>query len=184
MAEASKGAPQLKVVCGRPPSAPKERLAPEGGKQGAAALYAQLKDRLRAYVLSNRLNQSEAREKILETIVTEARHFRPLDLVDRLRARHPEIGRATLYRNLPILVASGVLQEGPTDPTGQCFYELTDSEHHDHLVCLDCGKIFEFHDATIEKRQESISRALRFAPESHRHVIYARCEYAQKKSKG
>ncbi len=120
---------------------------------------------------------------MLETIVYEARHFRVQDLLARLGRRHPEVGQATLYRNLPILVESGILQEGPTDADGQTFYEAAHEEHHDHIVCVDCRRIFEFHDEAIESRQVSVAKRLGFAPRDHRHVIYASCEYLAKRSK-
>jgi Fur family ferric uptake transcriptional regulator len=136
--------------------------------------------RLSNYVEEKNLNRSEARTKILETIVSEASHFRAQDFLELLRKRHPEVGKATLYRNLPILVECGVLQEGPQDSEGNKFYELADEDHHDHIVCLDCSKIFEFHDAVIERRQEAVTDHLRFKPQNHRHVIYASCEFLQK----
>ena len=64
--------------------------------------------RLSDFVSDQELNRSEAREKIIETIVNEARHFRVQDLLERLKKRYPEVGKATLYRNLPVLVESGI----------------------------------------------------------------------------
>lgn len=159
------------LPCGRP--LPK----PEREEETSEKLLEALTARLDSFVAERRLNRSEARGKILETIIFEARHFRPQDLLTRLGKRFPEVGKATLYRNLPVLVESGILQEGPTDSDGQSFYELADGEHHDHIVCSDCGKIFEFHDETIERQQESVTEAMRFSPKSHRHVVYAECDY-------
>jgi Fur family ferric uptake transcriptional regulator len=142
-----------------------------------------MKQRLDQYSTDKQLNRSEAREKILETIVKEVRHFRSLDLLERLAKRYPEVGRATFYRNLPIFVESGILKEGPTDSDGQVFYEICENEsdeHHDHIVCMDCGKIFEFHDDAIESRQSQVSKKMGFSAKKHTHVIYAECEYLKK----
>ncbi len=136
-----------------------------------------MSERLDAYVTEQKLNRSEAREKILATIVKEARHFRAQDLLDRLKQRYPEVGKATVYRNLPVLVASGVLQEGPIDKDGQAFYELADDDHHDHIVCVNCQHIFEFHDTAIENRQDVVANKLGFKPRAHKHVIYAECDF-------
>ncbi len=137
--------------------------------------------RLHAFVAQKKLNHSEAREKILETIVSEVRHFSPQDLLGHLQKRHPEVGKATLYRNLPILVESGIIQEGPMDSEGQTLYELSsEADHHDHIVCKDCKRIFEFHDHSIEKKQEHVSKKLGFTVQDHRHVIYASCDYFDK----
>jgi Fur family ferric uptake transcriptional regulator len=148
-------------------------------------LYERLKERLNSYSTQKALNRSEAREKILETIVSESRHFRPLDLLERLNKRYPEVGRATLYRNLPVFVESGILKEGPTDPDGQIFYELREDdrdEHHDHIVCLNCNQIFEFHDDTIEEKQAQVSKKMHFRAKKHTHVIYAECELLKNKT--
>src|SRR5688572_18976552 len=78
--------------CGRPTS-------PHSGSDlDADALLVQVLARLSAYSEKESLNRSEAREKILRTIVQEARHFTAIDLLERLAKRHPEVGKATLYR--------------------------------------------------------------------------------------
>jgi Fur family ferric uptake transcriptional regulator len=162
------------LPCGRPIPA---------DQHSVESLLEKLKARLEKYGVEKDLNRSEAREKILETIVNESRHFRSLDLLVRLGKRYPEVGKATLYRNLPIFVESGILKLGPTDSDGQIFYELAEDdaeEHHDHIVCLDCKRIFEFHDEVIEARQSQISKELGFAAKKHTHVIYAACKYKAK----
>lgn len=165
------------LSCGRPPAREPSESAAE-----TRVLLAALLKRLDGFVVSRGLNRSETRRKILETIVREARHFRALDLLERLAERHPEVGKATLYRTLPVLVESGLIQEGPTDSEGQVMYELADGDHHDHIVCLDCHRIFEFHDDEIEKRQEAVTSRLGFSTRSHRHVVYANCDFQTKKS--
>jgi Fur family ferric uptake transcriptional regulator len=164
-----------KLPCGRPIPAHDDHPGEDGPDPDQ--LFAKLRDQLTAFVDAKGLNRSEARVKILETIVREARHFRAQDLLGRLQKRHPEVGKATLYRNLPILVESGLIQEGPMDSQGQALYELAEHEHHDHIVCIDCRKIFEFHDETIEKRQTQIAKGMKFDLKRHHHVIYAECEY-------
>lgn len=159
------------LPCGRPtPAVHSSTLDDE-------SLFEDLIKQLEAYVTKKGLNRSEVRAKVLRTIIVEARHFRPQDLLNRIRVRFPEVGRATVYRTLPILVACGILEEGPTDPDGQNLYELKNTQHHDHIVCLDCSRIFEFNDPTIEKRQDVVSKHMGFVPKSHRHVIYAKCKY-------
>ncbi len=163
--------PQTHLPCGRPLI-----LEPEKA-QKSGDFSDKTRSALESYCETQGLNRSEAREKILETILAQPRHFTALDLLAELGRRHPEVGKATVYRNLPILVASGVLQEGPTDTEGHVLYELSGDDHHDHIVCLDCHAIFEFHDEAIEKRQERLTRKLDFEAGGHRHVIYASCRY-------
>lgn len=169
-------AKSLNLPCGRP--APASKSDPRESK----VLLTQMMGRLEKYINDQSLKKTEARGKILETIVYEARHFTALDLLAHLSKRHPDIGKATLYRNLPILVESGVIQEGPTDRAGQTLYELSDEEHHDHIVCLDCRNIFEFHDEMIEARQEQLAGKMSFALKDHRHVIFAACAFKKRSS--
>lgn len=133
-------------------------------------------ERLSQYLQSHALNQSESRNKIIEVILSEDRHFNSGDLVKWVQARYPSIGAATVYRNLPLLVNAEILQETLTDDQGQKVYEIADDDHHDHIVCLDCDQIFEFHDEAIEKAQDRVIRAQDFNPVRHRHVIYAHCQ--------
>ena len=141
-----------------------------------------LEQKLEAWVEANELNRSEARVKILRAIVAQPGHFRAGDVLEPLRGLYPEVGKATLYRNLPIFVECGILQEGPVDSDGQAFYEISDDDHHDHLVCLDCHQIFEFHEEKIEDLQSQAAKRLGFSVRSHRHVVYAACEMLKKKS--
>jgi len=160
--------------CGRP------SLPPLVDDHSPRELLKKLILQLNKYSSETKLNRSEAREKILEVIVSKASHFTAMDLLERLQKRHPDIGKATLYRNLPVLVESGILKEGPHDSNGQILYEISGDDHHDHIVCLDCKRIFEFHDNAIEKRQDQISANLGFTARDHRHVIYAACDYFKK----
>jgi Fur family ferric uptake transcriptional regulator len=149
----------------------------------AKAVYAAMKHKLESHVAAKKLKRSEARSKILNVIIGERLHFTAQDLVDRLRADHPEVGRSTLYRNLPIFIESGLIQEGPTDPKGEILYELSGGAHHDHIVCLDCRSIFEFHDASIEEKQTRLSKKRGFTAQDHRHVIYASCDLLKRPSR-
>lgn len=145
-------------------------------------LFDSLLKKLSAHVSEHGLKNSDVRIKVLETIVFEARHFTALHLLERLAVRHPDVGKATLYRTLPILLESGIIQEGPPDMQGQTLYELDDGSHHDHIVCLDCHHIFEFYDPSIEKQQDNIALELKFKAKSHRHVIYAECSLLRERS--
>jgi Fur family transcriptional regulator, ferric uptake regulator len=160
--------------CGRPLPRKSESF------QDVSLLLNQLTDKLSTFTTEKNLKKSETREKILTAIVRGPRHFTALDLLERLANRFPEVGKATLYRNLPVLVASGIIKEGPTNSEGQVLYELADDHHHDHIVCLDCSQIFEFHDEAIENRQDMVSDQLGFVPRTHRHVIYASCAFKDK----
>jgi Fur family ferric uptake transcriptional regulator len=164
------------LSCGRP--APTEAAVQTSSEQIRACLL-----RLDEYIKKEKLKKSDARAHIVRLIVQQVRHFTGPELVAEVLRVHPEIGPATVYRNLPILLESGIIQESLTGPEGQKVYELCEDAHHDHIVCIDCDRIFEFHEESIEKTQDRVARGLGFSPVSHKHVIYARCEFLTKAEK-
>lgn len=141
-----------------------------------------LTDKFEKFCNEKALRTSTARRKIVALIVKEFEHFTLPEVLSRLEKKHPEVGRATLYRTIPFLVAAGILQEGAKSREGLPLYELAKKKHHDHIVCLDCNEVFEFENETIEREQEKITHRNNFLPERHTHVIYAHCRlWADKK---
>lgn len=122
------------------------------------------------------LKQSSQRLRIAEVLLKEPAHFTIQEVAPKVRAEVEGTGLATLYRTIALLVSAGLLRETLTGDSGQTFYEVEDNHHHDHVVCLDCGHIFEFHDEEIEKLQDRVSSRLGFTPLHHRHVLYANCK--------
>jgi Fur family ferric uptake transcriptional regulator len=160
------------LPCGRP--IPKK---PETSRASANQSW---KTKLEAYLAENGLNQSEARNNLVELVLQQTEHFTVQELIKRLGEKFPQIGAATVYRNVPILVDVGVLKETLTDDSGQKFYEVAGDDHHDHIVCIDCHRIFEFHDERIERAQDQAAEAMSFHPVKHRHVVYASCAFRKK----
>ncbi len=165
------------LPCGRP-------SAPKGEVQKGARLE-EWKSKLEAYLTEKKLKNSEQRWKIAELILMTGGHLDAQTLVDRVKEQHPEIGAATVYRSIKLLQEASILKESLTDPSGRAVYEvlMDDDEHHDHIVCVDCGNIFEFHNDRIESLQNSIVREMDFAPIRHRHVIYVNCQYNKHNSR-
>ena len=120
------------LPCGRPAPAEQEHHEREH------LSLEEMTRRLEAFVAEKKLNRSEARARILDVIAVQSSHFSAQDLVERIQERFPEVGRSTVYRNLPIFVECGLIQEGPPNAEGMALYELTHSadDHHDHIVCL------------------------------------------------
>jgi Fur family ferric uptake transcriptional regulator len=134
-------------------------------------------NKLKSYLADKGLKYSEQRWKIAEIILSSGGHLDAQTLVDKVREQHPGIGPATVYRSLKVLQDAHILKESLTDPHGRTVFEVFDDEHHDHIVCVDCGGIFEFHSEKIEALQNSIAREMGFEPVRHRHVIYVNCRY-------
>ena len=84
-----------------------------------------------------------------------------------------EIGLATVYRVLNQFESSGLVEKHNFE-SGQAYYELNDGEHHDHMVCVETGKVIEFISEEIEKAQKKIADAHGYDIESHSLVIYVR----------
>ncbi len=89
-----------------------------------------------------------------------------------------DIGLATIYRVLTQFEQAGLLIRHHFE-SGKSVFELNQGGHHDHLVCLQCGRVEEFYDAEIEKRQEKIARERGFAIHEHSLYLYADCTKAQ-----
>ena len=115
------------------------------------------------------------RLKILDLFQhAEDRHMTAEDVYRHLIAEGMEIGLATVYRVLTQFEHAGLLERHHFE-TGKAVFELNEGRHHDHLVCLQCGKVEEFYDPEIEKRQNKIARERGFAVSGHEMYLYANC---------
>ena len=115
------------------------------------------------------------RLKILEIFqVGKQRHMTAEDVFRVLLEERSDVGLATVYRVLTQFEQAGLLNRSNFE-SGKAVYELNEGQHHDHLVCLDCGQVEEFYDAEIEKRQHAVAKAKGFAIADHSLSIYANC---------
>ncbi len=115
------------------------------------------------------------RLKILEILEGGgARHKSAEDIYKALLSSNEDIGLATVYRVLTQFEAAGLVTRHHFE-NGMAVFELNRGSHHDHIVCLDCGKVEEFMDDGIEERQESIAKQHGFEIEDHSMVIYGHC---------
>jgi Fur family ferric uptake transcriptional regulator len=133
--------------------------------------------RIDAYMARKGLRNTSQRRVIADTFFRGPSHLTIEDLLAEVRKEDPRIGYATVYRTLKLFTECGIAAERNFGD-GPSRYELSDAsthEHHDHLICLTCGKIIEFHDDRIEKLQEQISKELGFRIKSHKHEIYGYC---------
>jgi Fur family ferric uptake transcriptional regulator len=102
------------------------------------------------------------------------RHMTAEDVFRVLLEERSDIGLATVYRVLTQFEQAGILTRSHFE-SGKAVYELNEGTHHDHLVCLDCGRVEEFYDAEIEKRQTAVAKAKGFAIAEHALSLYAHC---------
>lgn len=104
----------------------------------------------------------------------EERHLTAEDVYRELLSQGSDIGLATVYRVLAQFEQAGILSRNYFDPA-KAIYELHDEEHHDHMICLDCGHVEEFYDAEIEQRKDAIAKSRGFKVEDHVFSLYVRC---------
>jgi Fur family ferric uptake transcriptional regulator len=115
------------------------------------------------------------RLKILEIFQKGSqRHMTAEDVFRVLLEERSDVGLATVYRVLTQFEQAGILSRNHFE-SGKAMYELNEGQHHDHLVCVDCGKVEEFFDAEIEKRQVNVAKSKGFAIVDHALSIYAHC---------
>ena len=124
---------------------------------------------------STGLKATLPRLKILEIFQTgHLRHMTAEDVFRVLLADHADIGLATVYRVLTQFEQAGLLVRSNFE-SGKAVFELNEGQHHDHLVCLDCGRVEEFYDAEIEQRQHAVAEQRGFALQEHALSLYAHC---------
>ncbi|EXJ14111.1 ferric iron uptake transcriptional regulator [Imhoffiella purpurea] len=122
------------------------------------------------------------RAKILGILERNAkRHMTAEDVFRELLAEEAEIGLATVYRVLTQFESAGLVCRRNFD-NAQAVFELDRGEHHDHLVCTRCGRIVEFVDPKIERRQAAVADEHNFVTEDHSLVIYGICPSCQRNS--
>ena len=115
------------------------------------------------------------RLKILEIFQQgKQRHMSAEDVYRELLSEHQDIGLATVYRVLSQFEQAGLLKRSNFE-AGKSVFELDEGQHHDHLVCLQCGRVEEFFDPEIEERQQKIAKDRGFALQDHALSLYANC---------
>ncbi|MBN2194113.1 MAG: transcriptional repressor [Polyangiaceae bacterium] len=121
------------------------------------------------------LRSTEQRRQIVEAFLMTREHITIDQLLALVRSEDPRIGYATVYRTMKMLVAARVAHERRFSD-GFARYELAvGGTHHDHLICLECGRIVEFSEPRIEELQDQIAAKHGFAVRYHKHELYCTC---------
>jgi len=124
---------------------------------------------------STGLKATLPRLKVLEIFQKGGqRHMSAEDVFRTLLLERSDVGLATVYRVLTQFEQAGILSRSNFEG-GKAIFELNEGQHHDHLVCLDCGKVEEFFDAQIEERQHAVAKAKGFTIAEHALSLYAHC---------
>jgi Fur family ferric uptake transcriptional regulator len=124
---------------------------------------------------SSGLKATLPRIRVLEVFQKSAqRHMTAEDVYKALLMEGSDVGLATVYRVLMQFEQAGLLLRSHFE-SGKSVFELDQGQHHDHLVCLTCGRVEEFYDAEIEARQREVAQSRGFALQDHALSLYAAC---------
>ena len=130
---------------------------------------------------STGLKATLPRLKILDIFQNGAqRHMTAEDVFRVLLEERSDIGLATVYRVLTQFEQAGILIRSNFE-SGKAVYELNEGQHHDHFVCTSCGKVEEFYDPEIEKRQQLIANDMGWTIQDHSMSLYGQCADCSKK---
>jgi Fur family ferric uptake transcriptional regulator len=133
-------------------------------------------ERLQSYMAKKGLRSTAQRRLIVDTFFDGSAHITIEGLLAEVRERDRGIGYATVYRTLKLLAECGIASERRFGD-GLSRYELADdaSTHHDHLICISCGRITEFEEPRIELLQDEVAKVHGFRVTSHKHELYGIC---------
>ncbi|MEI7910576.1 MAG: transcriptional repressor [Verrucomicrobiota bacterium] len=134
--------------------------------------------RLDEFIRRRGLRRTAQREVILNAAFSKDEHFSADELFERVRLTDASTSRATVYRTLGLLVEAGLLREIDLGDD-QTTYDpnFLDKPTHNHLVCIDCGRVVEFEDAQLESRAAGVTQRLGFTPIRQSLKIEATCEH-------
>lgn len=135
---------------------------------------------LRRYMEDKGLRSTHQRDLIVDAFLKSGQHISLEDLHRAVRRRDAAVGFATVYRTMKLLCVCGVASERHFGD-GHSRYEPAVKEHHDHLICLQCGAIIEFEDDHIETLQDRIAAKYGYRLLHHKHELYGYCKRCQKK---
>ena len=129
------------------------------------------------------LKATKQREEVLNTLLNSSGHKSLAQIYTQVAKANPKIGYTTVYRTLKLLTRLGLATQRKF-ADGETRYEpASEGRHHDHLICLDCGKIIEFEDPTLEALQIRIAQCHQFKISHHRMELYGRCEECHRKKR-
>jgi Fur family ferric uptake transcriptional regulator len=149
---------------------------PDSSPSSKVEQNAKIHEAFDAYLARLGLRQTKQRRIIVEAVLQIGPHVDAEAIATRARQLDRSIGTATVYRTLQLMTAAGILLEHSFNKDRSTFeFAGPDKEHHDHLICNQCGKIVEFCDQELESLQESIAHRLGFKLKDHRMELFADC---------
>jgi len=134
------------------------------------------------YVQRQGLRKTGQRELIMETFLSTEEHLTIEDLHRLVQKRDRSIGHTTVYRTLKLLTAAGLAREVRFGDNKTNFEHYHDHEHHDHMICTNCGIVIEFFSKEIESLQDKMAEDFGFLPTHHSLRMWGLCSDCQKRT--
>lgn len=131
-------------------------------------------DRLALSIRKNNLKNSHQRELVLKAIYEDGGHLSPEDIYYAIRKSYKSASVSSIYRILAFLEKEGFVSSIEIDKSGKR-YEIASGTHHDHIICVECGKIIEFCNDEIEKLQVEVTDSYGAKPITHDMLLYVVC---------
>jgi Fur family ferric uptake transcriptional regulator len=136
---------------------------------------------LKHFIKSQGLRQSSQRDRVVETFLSLKGHTSAEELLSKVRKKDKRVGLTTVYRTMKLLTRCDLAVERKFNRQESTFEPALLGQHHDHLICLGCGRIMEFENKTIETLQEAVARKHAFFISHHVLELYGYCLECSKK---
>lgn len=129
----------------------------------------------REYLSTKGLKSTKGRDEIIEEIMSIKGHFDPEGLFIRLKNKGSKVSRASVYRTIPLLIESGFIEEVERTDKHAHYERVTPNAHHDHMICIKCGRVIEFFSPTLEMMQDELCQKEQFKKVRHNLEIFGYC---------
>jgi Fur family ferric uptake transcriptional regulator len=149
-----------------------------------SADVAQSLDAFRRFLRERSLPVTTQREQVAEALFAAGGHLSVEDVEQQLRGRDLHVGKATIYRTLDLLADSGMIVERDFGEGFRRYERVPGHPHHEHLICLRCGKVVEFQNDRLERMKSLIADEYGFQHSHHRLEIYGVCRECQQRAGG
>lgn len=134
------------------------------------------KQRFREFLQTKKLKFTKEREGIFNELSDIEDHFDPEELFLNLKKKGAKVSRASVYRTIPLLIEGGFIKEVEMVDRHAHYEKISGDLHHDHMICIKCGKVIEFYSPTLEMLQEEICKKEKFKGIRHSLEILGYCE--------
>lgn len=140
-----------------------------------------IEERMRNFLKSKGLKFTKEREEIIKEIENTVGHFDPDELYVKMKSKGSKVSRASIYRTINILLKNGIIEVVENIDRHKHYEKVHDKNHHDHMICIKCGKVIEFYSPTLEMLQKELCDKENFTHTRHSLEIYGYCNKCSKK---